>query len=236
MQQRSALAHRKPLEVDGVEKDASPASRHPLYWPRRRYSSSNPSRSLRTRSSRDANASLAQLLEVCARGDEEAWERLVGRFGGLVWSVAIEVGLSRDDAADVFQYVWMELHRSLRRIHDAEALPRWLMVATRRQCYKVAAHRRRCGIPIDAQIGPELLDPKRLADEEVLVKEHRRRLEEAMTRLNPKDAELLRLLFLDPDRPSYEEISRRTGLAVGSIGPIRARCLRRLRVLMEESS
>jgi hypothetical protein len=42
---------------------------------------------------------------------------------------------------------------------------------------------------------------------------------------------LLRLLFFEDPAPDYQEISFRTGLAVGSIGPIRARCLKRLKKL-----
>lgn len=178
----------------------------------------------------------ADLLARCREGDERAWNQLVDRYEGLVWSVAVQIGLDRDDASDVFQYVWMELHRSLARLRDAESLPKWLMVATRRQAYKVSTRRRRLGLTLDGESPPDLLDPARLPDDRVEDLETRRRLEEALARMKPADAELLRLLFLDSAQPSYEEISRRTGLAVGSIGPIRARCLKRLRALMEESS
>ena len=39
---------------------------------------------------------------------------------------------------------------------------------------------------------------------------------------------LLRLLFANP-APSYQEISAVTGMPVGSIGPVRRRCLAQLR-------
>jgi RNA polymerase sigma factor (sigma-70 family) len=173
---------------------------------------------------------------LCREGSERAWNRLVDRYEGLVWSVAVETGLDTNDASDVFQYVWLELFRSLRRIRDAESLPKWLMVATRRQAYKVSARRRRPLLSIEEDGGPALLDPRCLPDERVVDMEQRRRLETALARMAENEAELLRLLFLDPKRPSYEEISRRTGLAIGSIGPIRARYLKKLRNLMEESS
>jgi len=183
----------------------------------------------------DLRVPTADLLARCREGDDRAWNQLVDRYEGLVWSVAVQIGLDRDDASDVFQYVWMELHRSLARIRDAESLPKWLMVATRRQAYKVSARSRRLGLTLEDESAPDLLDPARLPDDRIEEMETRRRLEEALARMKPADAQLLRLLFLDPAQPSYEEISRRTGLAIGSIGPIRARCLKRLRALMEES-
>ena len=43
------------------------------------------------------------------------------------------------------------------------------------------------------------------------------------------------LLFRDDDeRPAYDEVARRLALPVGSIGPTRARCLVKLRALVED--
>jgi DNA-directed RNA polymerase specialized sigma24 family protein len=59
-------------------------------------------------------------------------------------------------------------------------------------------------------------------------------LREAVARLSPRCRELIRLLFFEiPARP-YEEVARHLGLAKGSIGFIRMRCLERLRRLLEE--
>jgi DNA-directed RNA polymerase specialized sigma24 family protein len=45
---------------------------------------------------------------------------------------------------------------------------------------------------------------------------------------------LLTALYLDESEPSYAEVSRRLGTPVGSIGPTRARCLQRLRAVLED--
>jgi DNA-directed RNA polymerase specialized sigma24 family protein len=42
------------------------------------------------------------------------------------------------------------------------------------------------------------------------------------------------LLYFDPHEPSYEEVSQRLGMPVASIGPTRARCLEKLRKLIEK--
>ena len=42
-------------------------------------------------------------------------------------------------------------------------------------------------------------------------------------------------LFFDPDEPSYHELADLLDLAVGSIGPLRGRCLSRLRDVLAGS-
>jgi DNA-directed RNA polymerase specialized sigma24 family protein len=66
----------------------------------------------------------------------------------------------------------------------------------------------------------------------VLDGERRSIVRRAMDRLPERDRALLTLLVAAPP-PSYEEISARLGMPVGSIGPTRARALRRLRAELE---
>jgi DNA-directed RNA polymerase specialized sigma24 family protein len=56
-----------------------------------------------------------------------------------------------------------------------------------------------------------------------------------MTHLQEPCHSLLQALYYDRSEPSYKEISATLDIAVGSIGPTRARCLDKLRRLMEES-
>jgi DNA-directed RNA polymerase specialized sigma24 family protein len=46
--------------------------------------------------------------------------------------------------------------------------------------------------------------------------------------------DLLSALYLDPKQPSYAEVAARLGMAVGSVGPTRIRCLKRLRRALGE--
>lgn len=171
----------------------------------------------------------AELVALCLQSDERAWSELVTRHEGLVYSTALSRGLTEDDAIDVFQYVWLELHESLPRLRNPQGLVRWLMVAARRQAYKVVVERRR----MVQGISRDQLDPAALPDGEVEAMQVRERLERALVTLGGSCERLLRLLFLSGRRIPYDRIARESGLAVGSIGPIRARCLARLRRLME---
>ena len=55
----------------------------------------------------------------------------------------------------------------------------------------------------------------------------------AMSRLGDRCRDLLAMIFLDPDEPSYDDVSAQLGMPKGSIGPTRNRCLQQLRSILE---
>jgi DNA-directed RNA polymerase specialized sigma24 family protein len=57
---------------------------------------------------------------------------------------------------------------------------------------------------------------------------------EATANLPPRCQEMIRLLFYTEPPLPYKEVARRLGLAVGSIGFIRGRCLQRLEKALHE--
>jgi RNA polymerase sigma factor (sigma-70 family) len=80
---------------------------------------------------------LAELVGAASGGDQQAWEGLVHRFGGLVWSVARAHGLSAADAADVSQTAWLRLVEHLDRIRDPERVGTWLASTARHEALRV---------------------------------------------------------------------------------------------------
>jgi DNA-directed RNA polymerase specialized sigma24 family protein len=62
-----------------------------------------------------------------------------------------------------------------------------------------------------------------------------RQLRRLLATLPARSFALLSSLFQD-NPPGYAQLSASTGIPVGSIGPTRARALRKLRQLVEESS
>lgn len=177
---------------------------------------------------------VAELLAGAAEGDAAAWERLVDRFAGLVWSVARAHGLSPADAADVSQTVWLRLVEHLGRIRDAERLPGWLSTTTRNESLRVLRNQQR-QVPADDPFGEDADDDDASAvDAALLARERDSLVWAAFERLSTPCQLLLRLLMADPP-PSYQEIGETLGMPVGSIGPTRARCLERLRATPEIS-
>ena len=179
-----------------------------------------------------AESTNTSLLAECQHGSEAAWERLVARYENLVFSTALQTGLDQDSAVDVFQQVWIELHRSLLRIRDPQALPRWLIVTTRRIAYRHAVVAGRWV----SDVREDLADPTPAADEAALELERRQELEEGLGELGGRCEELLRMLFYTGRKVSYREIGRRLDLDEDSVGSLRTRCLGRLRKILEASS
>jgi RNA polymerase sigma factor (sigma-70 family) len=172
---------------------------------------------------------VTDLVTRAAKGDQQAWDALVERYAPLIWSICRRYRLGDADAEDVGQAVWMQLVSQLDSLRDPAALPGWLSTTTRRECFRV---QRATGRHLCAGQMPDLENiadgQAAAADHELLVAERNAALRDAFTRLPPDCQRLLAMLSSDPPVP-YAEISARLGISIGSIGPIRGRCLERLR-------
>src|SRR6185312_14456745 len=74
-----------------------------------------------------------QLLRECLNGNDEAWSTLVDKYKHLVFSIPVKYGLSRADACDIFQSVWLELPQ-LPHLREPRALPKWLIQVAAHKC------------------------------------------------------------------------------------------------------
>ena len=168
----------------------------------------------------------AALVAAAAHGDESAWNGLVDRFAGLVWSVARAHRLSDADAADVSQTTWLRLAEHLDRLREPERVGAWLAATARNESLRVLG---RLGRFQPWPEGGDWPDDAQQAPDARLVREERHAaLWAAFSSLSDDCQRLLRVLFTEPE-PSYDEVSAALGLPIGSIGPTRARCLERLR-------
>lgn len=167
-----------------------------------------------------------ELIERCSDGDLAAWHELVTRYERLVYAIPLREGLSADDAAEISQAAFETLVQSLHRIERPERLGQWLMTVTRRLTW-----RRRSAQRAEISIGVAPFEPA--GDVASAQWERTVDMYDAVAELGEPCRSLLLGLFFDPDEPSYEELARLLGMAVGSIGPLRARCLARLRAALE---
>ena len=177
---------------------------------------------------------LADLVAAAARGDAQAWEVLYKRYTPLISSVCRRFRLAGDDADDVSQTVWLALVQQLHRLREPSALPGWIVTTTRNEAMRVITAGRRL-VPSDPMAdnrfdgiaSTDSTDRPGL-DDQLCLADQRRALADGLAQLRPEHRQLLLLLVSDP-RLSYQQISGRLGIPIGSIGPTRARCLRRLR-------
>ncbi len=171
----------------------------------------------------------AELIENCLRGDNGAWEELITRYKRLIYSVARSVCTEPEDAADVFQYVCLEWYQILGHLRSVRTLPAWLITVTRRRALRVVREQRSAVELRDFEAMSDGFFDSRLA---AIEQEHAIAI--ALERLPKRCGLLLNLLYIDPEKPSYADVARLLEMPLPSIGPTRARCLAKLRKLLDE--
>ncbi len=176
----------------------------------------------------------ADLIAACRQGEEAAWNALVTRYERLVYTIPYRYGLTQTEVSDVFQSVWLSLLRNLKSVNQPDRIAAWLVTTTRRECWE-----RRRGKDFKKIITSELdshilraRSEEPSPDELVSTYERHDALRNAMEHLDPRCRQMIELLYFDPGIPSYADISDRLGMPVGSIGPLRGRCLRKLRKIL----
>jgi RNA polymerase sigma factor (sigma-70 family) len=175
------------------------------------------------------------LVKAAAAGDAAAWKTLVETFSSLVWSIPRGHHLSSADAADVFQTVWLRLAEHLSRIENPDRIGAWLATTARRESQRVARGRHRT-VPMDDASLLRFAPADEHSPEEAVLQAEQTKLDaqraQRMWRvfgeLSPHCQQLLRMLIATPP-PTYAEVAAALDVPVGSIGPTRGRCLKRLR-------
>jgi RNA polymerase sigma factor (sigma-70 family) len=157
--------------------------------------------------------------------DQEAWRALVDRLKGVAWKVLYGYDLTEEDRKDAFASTFFRLYEHLGTIRELEKLPGWVATTARNEAHTIF-RRRRNTVPMDT-IGLRET-PTVEEHDQVVADELHVALRTAFTRLAPQSQALMRLLTTDPPL-SYDEISRILDIPRGSIGPLRQRCLERLR-------
>ena len=174
------------------------------------------------------SASISSLVREARCGDHRAWDELVHRFAPLLTGVCFGLRLSTAEAEDVAQAVWLRLVEHIAEIREPGSLPSWLATTARREGFRLMAARRRT-VPHDPTDSTLLSDPApENPDDELVRGERRDALLAGFAELPLRQRMLLQLLSYDPPL-TYADVSARTGIPIGSIGPTRARALERLR-------
>jgi len=178
-----------------------------------------------------SNASDERLVEECLKGNQDAWAALLGKYRRLIYSIPLKYGIPRDDANDIFQQACVQLLRSLGQLRDSKSLAAWLIKVTTHLCYYWISRESRmepADLDLDWARAPEMPeDLLRKLEEEQLFRQ-------AISHLNPRCRELLRMLFFETPAKPYAALAKELGLASGSIGFVRMRCLEKLRSQLEE--
>lgn len=171
------------------------------------------------------------LVHECLLGNESAWSTLLDKYANLIFSIPIKRGFSRDEAEDIFQAVCLTLLRELPQLRQPRALAAWLIRLTAHTCTRWKTQQR---LYARAELDQESSAAAELPDELVRQLEHEQLLREALNELAKECRQLIDLLFFSNPPIPYETAAATLGLATGSIGATRMRCLEKLRRSLDE--
>ena len=180
-----------------------------------------------------------QLVQACLASAAGAWDAFVGRFAGLLGHVVDRTSaqrhrsLSAADRDDLIAEVLVEVLKNdaavLRAFAGRSSLSTYLTVIARRVAVRALC--RELESPRSGQQAaatqpahePQVAD-RRNPERDLVDREE---IEVLLGRLDEADAKLVRLHHLESR--SYGEISRITGLPIGSIGPALSRARQKMR-------
>lgn len=174
-----------------------------------------------------------RLVKECLSGNEEAWSLLIEKYKALIYSIPVKYGLPPQEAADVFQATCMELLSRMAELREPRALPKWLMQVAHHECYRWKRQQQRV---VSRDANTDLPEPETPAIAESLVAQTQQEqmLRDALSTLSPQCRRLVQLLFFETPARPYTEVAKELGLAVGSIGFTRQKCMDRLRKQLDD--
>lgn len=176
--------------------------------------------------------SVEELVARARQREPDAWVVMLKRYDSLVRSITRKYGLSFVDADDIRQMVWLKVFERISELRQPGALPGWIGAITANMCKREVRSLNRT-IPTDPSavaVAWSLANLSRdgAVDDVILREESWQAVRRGLAELSPHEQQLLLLLAGDPPA-SYAQVSHQLGIPQGSIGPSRARYLRKLR-------
>ncbi len=172
----------------------------------------------------------AELTRRCAQGDRDAWELLVKRYEGLVWSVITRAGIRRERGEDIFQEVFRAAFAAIQTMTDASRIDAWLMTTTKRTVWKEWNRAKRDNVILPEELAGISDDHQQFTEDQ----EVRLIVQRALDAISARCRELLLATFAQGGPVSYDTLADAMGMPRGSLGPTRQRCLKHLAEQLRE--
>jgi len=165
----------------------------------------------------DSVLNLETLLDKCRQGDDLAWEALVRRYQGRVFSVSLHYMRDREEARDTAQEVFIKLYRSLNTLRSGEAFLPFLIRMTR-NCAIDRIRRLKSRTPeqsIPVEEGPEIVAHQPTPEENTLRRWRKGLLYRALDELSEQSREVI--LLKDIQELKLSEIADLLALPLGTV-------------------
>lgn len=172
------------------------------------------------------------LVMGCLAGDEEVWQVLLERYSRLIYTVGYSFGFPTTVVDEIFQDVCLQMLNKLYTLKDRSKLKAWLVTVTKRLCSQ--RKKKMSQVVLSSEYLEEIFADDMVLEESVLRSETQLAIDKALVQLDDRSRYLIEALFFSEPKISYDVVALQLGLSAGSIGPIRQRCLDKLRGLVLE--
>ena len=178
----------------------------------------------------------AELIRDCRSGRQGAWDDLVSRYQRLIYAIPRRAGLSDQQAADVFQEVFLTLFEKLDDIEQPEKIRSWIVTTAKFKTWATVRSSKGLYSPeseeeMELEMA-NLADTSPLADDMLIELEQQHLIRTAMGQLEERCQKILSMLYLSHSTASYSEVAQAVGVGETSISPLRSRCLKKLEKLL----
>jgi RNA polymerase sigma factor (sigma-70 family) len=178
----------------------------------------------------------AELLAACRRGDQDAWDELVDRYQRLIYTVPRRAGLNDEQAADVFQEVFLTLFEKIDEIRQPEKVRSWIVTTAKFKTWAIVRGSKGLYSPESAEEMEremaQIPDAAMLADDALIELEEQHLIRAALGQLEERCRKILSMIYLRDSAASYAEVANAIGVGETSISPLRSRCLKKLEKIL----
>ncbi len=187
-------------------------------------------------SARQLERSDAELVRLCRKGDQAAWDLLVERYQRLIYAVPRRAGLSEEQAADVFQEVFLTLLQKIDEIEQPDKIRSWMVTTAKFKTWGIIRGSKGFYSPEteeerEAEMA-SIVDKSPLADELLVELEEQHLIRAALEKLEERCRTILSMIYLRDTAASYVEVGAAIGVGETSISPMRSRCLNKLEKIL----
>ena len=175
------------------------------------------------------------LLRRAQGGDPEAFEQLVSPLEQLIWRVCWHYTGNREAAEDCGQEAMIRVWRNLADYRGECALESWVYRIAANCCMDWLRKKKRdksVSMEPMREQGFDPADPSPGTEEQVVAKDERQRLREAIAQLPDDQREALILTQLE--KIPYEEVAQSLGISEGTVKSRVNRAKARLKEILSE--
>jgi len=180
----------------------------------------------------------AELVRDCRRGSQTAWDELVARYQRLIFAIPRRAGLTDEQAADVFQEVFLTLFEKIDDIEQPEKIRSWIVTTAKFKTWATVRASKGLYSPENEeemeQEMANLTDTMPLADDMLIELEQQHLIRAALKQLEERCQKILSMLYLNHTTATYSEVAQVVGVGETSISPLRSRCLKKLEKLLNK--